>query len=46
MRHTYISEQARKYHYWRGFLTASILLGVPFAVILFYCNNLINVIVK
>jgi len=44
MRHNNISEAARKYHYWRGFLTASILLGVPFAVFIIYVQHLINVI--
>lgn len=39
-------ERERKYNYWRGFLVASLLLGIPFVVILFMCNNLINVIVK
>lgn len=46
MKHTYISEPARKYHYWRGFMTASIVLGVPFAAFVFYCQHTINVIVK
>jgi hypothetical protein len=46
MRHTYISEQARKYHYWRGFMAASIVLGVPFAAFTLYVSHLISIIVK
>lgn len=46
MHYTHTSEPARKYHYWRGFITASILLGVPLAVLAYECNTIISAIVK
>lgn len=46
MRYENTSTPARKYHYWRGFITASIVLGVPLLVLSIECNTIITAIVK
>lgn len=38
MKHNYINEKARKYHYWRGFATASIVAILPIAILIYGLN--------